>query len=107
MFIKILKSDVIDLIKTISLISGPGFSYIYDDSNEELKLDGSFSIEQQDKISDWKNQSEYIIIKREQKLHNKYIKELNKSIWEEVKKNKDADLDIDDISEVDKKIQEL
>ena len=42
---------------------------------------------------------------RDKKINSKYDKELNNLIWNEVKKNKDHDLDNDDLIEVDKKIK--
>ena len=42
---------------------------------------------------------------RQDKLQSKYNKELSNFIWKEVKKNKDGDLDTDDLIEVDKKIK--
>jgi len=44
-------------------------------------------------------------INRQNKIKAKYKKELDNLIWKEVKKNKDNDLDTDDLIEVDKKIK--
>lgn len=46
-----------------------------------------------------------IIAYRENKISDKYKKELEKLIWQEVKKNKDGDLTQDDIVYINKKIK--
>ena len=89
-----------DLISVASKITGGGFSWKYSDGEMWISKDIP-------ELLDWKNTPEYISIKRQQKLQAKYDKEMSKLLWGEVKKNKDGDLDVDDLAEVDKKLGEL
>lgn len=99
MIYEILENEVNDFVQVLIDITGGGFSYRYED--------GKLYVKNAPELVDWKNTPEYISLKRQQKLDAKYNKELKKFLWNEVKKNKDVDLDADDLLEIDKKLSEL
>jgi hypothetical protein len=97
MKILMLEDEVRDFVITAQNMTGGGFTFIYKEGGLILEnLDGDWT--------NWKDLDEYKALKRAQKIELKYAKELAKLIWGEVKKDKDNDLDSDDLIEVQKKI---
>ena len=100
MKIVILPEEREDFITVAQEVTGGGFSYKYQDGEMWLSINNPL-------LENWKTLPEYTALKREQKLQAKLDKENKKLLWGEVKKNKDGDLDVEDLAEVDKKLGEL